>query len=148
MTPEANTDLVTFGNGVDLRIAKSTPTTTVTLQGGALVFDDEFSGGAAAEDDETLVLERGVLVAGDTGMPNDVYIRLDHSNTVDASATSDQGQGFVFVPTGDQFPESNVDWQRPQADHLYPERYLDGSPQPRSCRLPCRCQPGRGWRHG
>ena len=101
VTPNTNTGVATFGDGVDLRIAKATVGTTVNLVGGSLVFDDEFNGGAASDDDETLVLERGILDVAEGS-----YIRLDHANSIAGSSTSDNGQGFVFVPADTDFPNS------------------------------------------
>ena len=102
VTPNDDTGVATFGDGVDLRIAKATVGTTVNLVGGSLVFDDEFNAGSAADDDdETLVLERGIL---DVAEGN--YIRLDHANAIEGSSTSDNGQGFVFVPATTDFPNS------------------------------------------
>lgn len=104
VTPNQTSGVATFGNGVDLRIAKDTTSATVTLMGGSLVFDDEFGGDAADFDDETLILESGVLV-----VDGDNYIRLDHSNSITATSTSDNGQGFVFIPMDTQFPMSWID---------------------------------------
>ncbi|WP_420455420.1 T9SS type A sorting domain-containing protein [Rubrivirga sp.] len=107
VTPNENTGVTTFGDGVDLRIAKDSTTTEVTLTGGSLVFDDDFDG--FGFDDETLVLEQGTFVAGDSENPNEIYIRLDHNNSLVGSQTSDNGQGFVFVPTNTQFPEAYIE---------------------------------------
>ena len=102
VTPNASTGVATFGDGVDLRIAKSSTETTVTITGGSLVFDDEFGGGGAAtDDDETLVLEQGILA-----VTSGNFIRLDHANAITGSSTSDNGQGFVFVPSNTDFPMS------------------------------------------
>lgn len=117
VTPNSDSGVATFGDGVDLRIAKATSTTTVTLAGSPLVFDDDFSSGGVfdatrgggAFDDETLVLEMGVFVVGDPSAPNDLYVRLDHTNRLTGSATSDAGQGFVFVPRTTQFPMAFVE---------------------------------------
>lgn len=115
VTPNTDTGVATFGNGVDLRIAKATSTTTVTLAGSPLVFDDDFTSGGIFSarggsyfDDETLILEMGVFVVGDPSEPNDLFVRLDHTNRLAGSATSDEGQGFVFVPATTQFPMSFV----------------------------------------
>ncbi len=108
VTPNGNTGTTTFGDGVDLRIAKDATTTEVTLMGGSLVFDDDFPS-AGGFDDETLVLERGTFVAGDSADPNGIYIRLDHTNRLTGSATSDAGQGFVFVPSNTQFPTAYIE---------------------------------------
>ncbi len=107
VTPNANTGVTTFGDGVDLRLAKDSTTTEVTLVGGSLVFDDDFDG--AADDDETFILERGTFVAGDSDDPNGTYIRLDHNNSLGGSISSDFGQGFVFVPANTQFPEAYIE---------------------------------------
>lgn len=107
VTPNPNTGVTTFGDGVDLRIAKDSTTTEVTLAGGSLVFDDDFDG--FGFDDETLVLERGTFVSGDSEDPNGIYVRLDHNNSLQGSQTSDAGQGFVFVPMNTQFPNAYIE---------------------------------------
>ena len=125
------------GDGIDIVIAKDDSDDTVTLSGGALLFDDAFDSFGDADDefnedtfdDEYLVLSSGILVAGDIADPNGAYVRLDHENRlfefnplfdandprgqVEVGATGDQGQGFIFDEADEslltpQFPDSYI----------------------------------------
>ena len=123
------------GDGIDIVIAKAGDMATVTLEGGALLFDDAFDNFGDADDefnedtfdDEYLVLESGILVAGDIADPSGAYVRLDHENRIFETnpiggaqvlvgATSDQGQGFIF----DETDESLLDPQ-------FPDSYINGN---------------------
>jgi hypothetical protein len=89
-------------NGLDLMIMKDAfqneegDTLRVMVQDGSIIFDDVAEG----DNDETLWLGAGILV-----IPDGEYIRLDHENTLEATTTRDDGQGFIF-PDDELFPDS------------------------------------------
>lgn len=95
-----------LGSGVDIRIAKEDMSDVVMISGGALAFDDAFDsiGGIVSNinpgfqaDDELLILQGGVLMAGTTDDQSSVYLRLDHENALNLGSSIDNGQGFVFT---------------------------------------------------
>ncbi len=89
-----------LGDGVDIRINKDAGS-SVILDEGALIFDDEFDSTPSTStddlNDETLFLESGVFVVGTQDQQQTVYVRLDHENTPQTFGDIDDGQGFVLV---------------------------------------------------
>jgi len=96
-----NAGTTLLGDGVDIRIAKDAGA-IVMLDGGALLFDDEFNvptgqNSTDTANDETLFLESGLFMAGTPENQQTVFVRLDHENAPLTTEDVDNGQGFVLV---------------------------------------------------
>ncbi|WP_412061106.1 T9SS type A sorting domain-containing protein [Rubrivirga sp. IMCC45206] len=114
-------------------------TTPVTLNGGAIAFDDQFDTTATEDnDDETLILQSGIFVVGTKDNQQSVYVRLDHENSsaLQGFGNTDNGQGFVFA-------NANGTLDQNDASTVLPNSYIGGNVRKRVANIAGLGTPGR-----
>ncbi len=114
-------------------------TTPVTLNGGAIAFDDQFDTTASEDnDDETLILQSGIFVVGTKDNQQSVYVRLDHENSsaLQGFGNTDNGQGFVFA-------NANGSLDQNDASTVLPNSYVGGNVRKRVANIAGLGTPGR-----